>query len=119
MQIKKNFCLLALFCVLAALVLSAPSQARHHGDRDIEGEVKVCNDSDYEIYVSIAGRNQGRVWKRSSETFKGIKMGSHKVTAEVGNERSNEWVNLSPSSPNGEVTFKNDDFPDMPERRHP
>ena len=96
--------LLALFL---ALVLWAPALAD-----DGKGTVRVENNSVFEIYVVIGGYNQGPLWKRSSQTYE-FAFGSHKVEAEVGDEVAKKWVTLSPGSPTDEVTFCNDDFPEL------
>lgn len=93
---------------------------RRHRDfeRERECELRVINDSDYEIYIVINERNEGKVWKRSSETFKVRKKpgGEFKVEAELGNETAKKWVTVGRGEHRGEVTFKNDDFKELPER---
>ncbi len=101
--------LLAVVALLALVVGPADAGAEH-------GTVLVRNDSDFEIYVVIGGYNQGRIWKGSSEDYD-VPLGSHKVEAWVGDEVSKEWVTLTPGSPRDEVTFKNDDFPELEPRR--
>lgn len=86
-----------------------PGGRRHR--KEPKCEVKVQNDADFPIYIVLDGRNQGSVWKNSSETFKIEKWGSIKVEAEIQNETAKKWVELRPDDQKAEVTFKNDDFP--------
>lgn len=112
---KRRWLLLVpLVAVFALLLGVAPLAAWASPDED--GEITVHNDSDHEVYIVIGGYNQGRVWKGGSETYK-FKFGSHKVEAQVGNESAKDWVNISPSSPHADVTFNNDDFPDVPVKK--
>lgn len=89
----------------------------HHGGpgprREPDCEVRVVNDSDFDMYIMIDGRNEGKVDKNSSETFKVHRWGELKVEAEVENETAKDWVRLSPDDERGEVTFNNDDFPHL------
>ena len=111
---------------LSVLLFAATSQVagagpwdRHDRDRERREpncEVKVINDSDYEIYVMINDRNEGSVWKHSSETFKIYKWGSMKVEASAKSETAKEWIELRPNNERAEVTFKNDDFPGLKEK---
>lgn len=110
MRVVLAVCLASITVVMCAFCC-LPACAEREGD----GHIKVYNNSDHEIYVVIGGYNQGRIWKRSSETYQ-FKFGSHKVEAEVGDETASDWVNITPGSPTDEVTFENDDFPDVPVR---
>jgi hypothetical protein len=64
----------------------------------------------------INDRNEGSVWKHSSETFKIYKWGSMKVEASAKSETAKEWIELRPNNERAEVTFKNDDFPGLKEK---
>jgi hypothetical protein len=96
--------------ILATLTLCLMAWTPVQADQE-SGTVRVCNDSDFEIYVVIGGYNQGRIWKGSSEEYK-VPLGNYKVEAEVGDEVAKEWVTLTARSPRDEVTFSNNDFPD-------
>ncbi len=110
-MLLRRLCLAILATLTVFLIASFPAQADQES-----GTVRVCNDSDFEIYVVIGGYNQGRIWKGSSEEYE-VPLGNHKVEAEVGDEVAKEWVTLTARSPRDEVTFNNDDFPDAMRRR--
>ena len=101
--------LLLLWGVVAPAVEARP-------ERKPDWEVKVINDSDFDIYIQIDGRNEGQVDKRSSETFSIYRWGELSVDATADNETASDSVTLSPTSERDEVTFKNDDFPDNTRR---
>lgn len=101
--------LLLLWGVVAPAVEARP-------ERKPDCEVKVINDSDFDIYIQIDGRNEGQVDKRSSETFSIYRWGELSVDAMADNETASDSVTLSPTSERDEVTFKNDDFPDNTRR---
>ena len=101
--------LLLLWGVVAPAVEARP-------ERKPDCEVKVINDSDFDIYIQIDGRNEGQVDKRSSETFSIYRWGELSVDATADNETASDSVTLSPTSERDEVTFKNDDFPDNTRR---
>ena len=101
--------LLLLWEVVAPAVEARP-------ERKPDCEVKVINDSDFDIYIQIDGRNEGQVDKRSSETFSIYRWGELSVDATADNETASDSVTLSPTSERDEVTFKNDDFPDNTRR---
>ena len=101
--------LLLLWGVVAPAVEARP-------ERKPDCEVKVINDSDFDIYIQIDGRNEGQVDKRSSETFSIYRWGELSVDATADHETASDSVTLSPTSERDEVTFKNDDFPDNTRR---
>ena len=101
--------------ILATLTLCLMTWTPVQADQE-SGTVRVCNDSDFEIYVVIGGYNQGPLWKGSSDEYEFV-LGSHKVEAWVGDEVAREWVTLSAGYPTDEVTFGNDDFPEAPKPR--
>ena len=101
--------LLLLWGVVAPAVEARP-------ERKPDCEVKVINDSDFDIYIQIDGRNEGQVDKRSSETFSIYRWGELSVDATADNATASDSVTLSPTSERDEVTFKNDDFPDNTRR---
>ena len=101
--------LLLLWGVVAPAVEARP-------ERKPDCEVKVINDSDFDIYIQIDGRNEGQVDKRSSETFSIYRWGELSVDATADNETASDSVTLSPTSERDEVTFKNDDVPDNTRR---
>ncbi|MGM9998853.1 MAG: hypothetical protein ACI38Q_05625 [Candidatus Bruticola sp.] len=108
------FAALFIACFCSEMVSAHPGgPGEHHPRREPKCEVKVCNDSDFPIYVMIDGRNEGSVWKHSSETFQIHKWGSMKVEAEAKGETASDWIELNPGNEKAEVTFNNDDFPSL------
>jgi len=73
-----------------------------------EGEITVHNDSDRDLYIVIAGKNQGTVSSGSSETYS-CKYGSHRVTAEWDGGSASKYVTVSKTYPHADVTFSQDD----------
>lgn len=73
-----------------------------------EGEITVYNDSNRDVYISIAGKNQGTVSAGSSETYS-IHYGDHRCEAEWNGGSTYKYVKVSRSDPHGYWYIKKDD----------
>ena len=92
----------------------------HHGEhhmrnpRDIDAMLKVKNETDFDMYITVNGRNLGRVSRNSSEEYH-VKCGSQYVEAEIGESHVGKDIEIHPHTPRGEVTFSPSNFSRLPE----
>lgn len=86
--------------------------------REIDGKLKIVNDTDFDMYAICDGINLGRVLSNSSEEF-WVKCGEQYVEVEVQGllERTGKDINISPHERWGEVTFSPSDFMRLPKRK--
>lgn len=129
-SICRSFWLLsAAALVLALFAGSGSAQAypgeydgehhRHHHEhinpREIDGKIKVVNDTEFDMYVTCDGRNLGPVGRRSSEEF-WVKCGSQYILADIEGNKVGKDVDIDPRRRHEEVTFSPSDFMHLPER---
>lgn len=62
------------------------------------GEITVRNDSNKDLYISIAGRYQGMVYSGSSGTYR-VSYGNHRVDAEWDEGSIYKYVSVSQTYP--------------------
>lgn len=117
---------IALALLLASgLVFGFPTNASaypdegHHRHRDInpreiDAKLHVVNDTDYDMYIVVSGRNMGKLDSHSSRDF-WTKCGSQYVEAEIGDSRTGKDVDISPHERRAEVTFSKSNFGRLPE----
>ncbi|MDO5296681.1 MAG: hypothetical protein Q4F00_08620 [bacterium] len=92
---------------------------RHHehiNPREIDGKIKVVNDTEFDMYVTCDGRNLGPVTRRSSEEF-WVKCGSQYILADIEGYKCGKDVDIDPRRRHEEVTFSPSDFMRLPEQR--
>ena len=87
----------------------------HINPREIDGKIKVVNDTEFDMYVTCDGRNLGPVGRRSSEEF-WVKCGSQYVLADIEGHKCGKDVDIDPRRRHEEVTFSPSDFMTLPER---
>ena len=114
--IKTFVFILGIISMAAAL---SPAALADRGKVEPNCRVTVHNDSCYEIYVMIDDRNEGKLYKNYSHEYRVERFGTIRVEAEVGGNTARKSVDFRPSSQSAEVTFKTDDFPDMPKYKIP
>lgn len=112
---------LALTLTVSSAVRAYPGEHghRHHHEhinpRDIDGKVKVINETDFDMYVTCDGRNLGTVSRRSSEEY-WVKCGSQYVVADIDGCTVGKDVDIDPRRRHEEVTFNPSDFMRLPEK---
>ncbi|MBQ7501918.1 hypothetical protein IJT93_04265 [bacterium] len=116
-NINKIFILILGIITLGLSLTEAVSA--DHRKPEPNCRVTVHNDSCYEIYVMIDDRNEGKLYKNYSHEYRVERFGTIRVEAEVGGNTARKSVDFRPSSQTAEVTFKTDDFPDMPKYKIP
>ena len=96
-----------------------PHDREHHehherNPRDIDAKLHVVNDTEFDMYITVSGRNMGKVDSHSSRDFS-VKCGDQYVEAEIGDSHTGKDVSISPHERHGEVTFYKSNFSRLPE----
>lgn len=73
-----------------------------------EGEITVHNETDRDLYISIAGRNKGVVATGQEETYS-CKYGTHRVTAEWEDGSVSKYITVSRTYPSADWYISQDD----------
>ncbi|MBQ7567669.1 hypothetical protein IJT17_02575 [bacterium] len=85
----------------------------HRSPREIDGKIKVINETEFDMYVTCDGRNLGKVSRCSSEEF-WVKCGSQYVVADIEGFTTGKDVDIDPRRRHGAVTFNPSDFMRLP-----
>ena len=105
-----KFITAALILFLISLFLTTFANADNSGSyrASRRGEITVHNNSNRDLYISIAGRNQGSVSAGSSDSFT-VRYGEHRCEAEWDGGSIHKYIRITKSSPYADWYISKDD----------
>jgi len=95
--------------ILYGAIMDASDLDAYPVARKRKGEITVYNGTDRDLYITIAGRNQGTVGANQSETYT-VKFGNHRVEATWEGGSTHTYISISRSNPSDSWHIKQNDI---------